>query len=69
MAKKPKKPKVSKRNPVAKNAHVFNRAKVFKDRKKEAKRDNYGEDDVSHWFLLGFYTQKKVDTYPICAII
>ncbi len=48
MAKKPKKPKVSKRNPVAKNAHVFNRAKVFKDRKKEAKRDNYGEDDVSH---------------------
>ena len=51
MAKKPKKPKklaVTKRNPVAKNAHNFNRAKVFKDRKKEAKNDNYGQDDVSH---------------------
>lgn len=47
MAKKPKKPKVAKRNPVAKNAHVFNRAKVFKDRKKEAKNNNY-DDDVSH---------------------
>ncbi len=47
MAKKTKKPVVPKRNPVAKNAHVFNRAKVFKDRKKEAKNNNYGEDDVS----------------------
>lgn len=47
MAKKPKTPVVNKRNPVAKNAHVFNRAKVFKDRKKEAKNNNYN-DDVSH---------------------
>ena len=46
MAKKPKKPVVAKRNPVAKNLHKFNRPKVYKDRKKEAKNNNY-DDDVS----------------------
>ena len=43
MAKKSKKPVIPKQNPVAKNANKFNKSQVFRDRKKDAKNDNYGE--------------------------
>ena len=57
MSKKTKKV-LSNRNPIVRNAYKFNKPKVFKDRKKAAKNDNYGE---RHCFSSFLYDQKKVD--------
>lgn len=41
------------KNPVAKNAHKFNRANVMTDRKKETKKSGYKQDQA--WNSLGEY--------------
>ena len=42
MSKKTKKV-IANRNPIARHAYKFNKPKVFKNRKKAAKNDNFGE--------------------------
>jgi hypothetical protein len=50
-----------KNNFVAKNAHKFNRANVMVDRKKEAKKSGYKQDQT--WLGLGNFEREIIYEY------